>query len=81
MVRPRVGREDLRPLPSGGKTRATQAQALRGAFDDLRRYLEEMVQRQKDGDDFDRREALYQGRELEGEAREGQAPRVLRLDH
>lgn len=70
MVRPRSGVK-MSAAPKRGKTRATQAQALRGAFDDLKRYLEDMVQRKKDGDDFDRREALYQGRELEGEAAKG----------
>ena len=70
MVKPRSGVK-ISAAPKRGKTRATQAQALRGAFDDLRMYLEEMVQRKKDGDDFDRREALYQGRELEGEAAKG----------
>ena len=70
MVRPRSGVK-ISAAPKRGKTRATQAQALRGAFEDLRRYLEDMVQRKKDGDDFDRREALYQGRELEGEAAKG----------
>ena len=57
--------------PKGGNSRATQAQALRNAFDDLRRYLEEIVQDKKDGGDYAEREALYQGRELEGEKAEG----------
>jgi imidazolonepropionase-like amidohydrolase len=70
MVKPRSAVK-MSAAPKRGKTRATQAQALRGAFDELKRYLEEMVQRKKDGDDFDRREALYQGRELEGEAAKG----------
>ncbi|MEM8709792.1 MAG: amidohydrolase family protein [Planctomycetota bacterium] len=72
MVKPRSGVK-MSAAPKRGKSRATQAQALRGAFDDLKRYLEDMVQRKKDGDDFDRREALYQGRELEGEAAKGMA--------
>ncbi|MEM6571090.1 MAG: amidohydrolase family protein, partial [Planctomycetota bacterium] len=70
MVKPRSAVK-MSAAPKRGKTRATQAQALRGAFGDLRRYLEDMVQRKKDGDDFDRREALYQGRELEGDAAKG----------
>ncbi|MFT5731470.1 MAG: imidazolonepropionase-like amidohydrolase [Planctomycetota bacterium] len=70
MVKPRAGIK-MSVAPKRGKSRATQAQALRGAFGDLQRYLEDMVQRKKDGDDFDRREALYQGRELEGEAAKG----------
>ncbi|QDV09109.1 hypothetical protein Poly30_46660 [Planctomycetes bacterium Poly30] len=72
MVKPRAGIK-MSAAPKRGKSRATQAQALRGAFEDLKRYLDEMVQRKKDGDDYDRREALYQGRELEGEAAKGKA--------
>jgi len=70
MVKPRAGIK-MSAAPKRGKSRATQAQVLRGAFGDLQRYLEDMVQRKKTGDDFDRREALYQGRELEGEAAKG----------
>lgn len=72
MVKPRAGLT-MSAAPKRGKTRATQAQALRGAFDDLKLYLEEMVQRKKDGSNFDRREALYQGREIEGEDAKGRA--------
>lgn len=70
MIKPRSGIK-MSAAPKRGKSRATQAQVLRGAFDDLKRYLEDMVQRKADGNDFDRREALYQGRELEGEAAKG----------
>jgi imidazolonepropionase-like amidohydrolase len=53
--------------PKAGKSRATQAQALRKAFTDLRFHLEKLVQDKKDGKDYARREALYQGRDLEKE--------------
>lgn len=69
-VRPIHGLK-LSAQPKSGKSRATQAQALRTAFDDLRMYLEEIVQDAKDGGDYAKREALYQGRELEGEDAEG----------
>ncbi len=59
--------------PKSGKSRATQAQAIRRAFDDLRIHLEELVQEKKDGNDRARREALYQGRDLEGELGKGRA--------
>lgn len=70
MVKPNSG-ITMSAAPRRGKTTAIQAQALRGAFEDLRRYLEAMVQRKKDGSDYDRREALYQGREIEGEDAKG----------
>ena len=69
-VRPANGLK-LSASPKSGKSAATQAQALRGAFDELRRYLEDVVQEKKDGKDHARREALYQGRELEGERAKG----------
>jgi imidazolonepropionase-like amidohydrolase len=65
--------------PRPGRSRATQAQAVRRAFTDLRNYLEKLVQDKKDGKDYARREALYQGRDLEkdenkkGRAMEGSA--------
>ena len=65
----------LRP----GASRATQAQALRRAFGDLRRYLEKLVQDTRDGKDTARREALFQGKDMEkeenkkGRAMEGSA--------
>lgn len=63
-----------------GRSRATQAQALRKAFGELRVHLEKLVQDKKDGKDYARREALFQGRDLEkdenknGRAMEGVAP-------
>ncbi|MEZ6016716.1 MAG: hypothetical protein R3F49_16480 [Planctomycetota bacterium] len=72
LVKPNSGLK-MSADPKSGKSRATQAQALRGAFSGLRAYLEEMVQRKKDGNDFDRRQALYQGRTLEGDAAKGKA--------
>jgi imidazolonepropionase-like amidohydrolase len=50
-----------------GRARATQAQELRKAFVELRQYLEKLVQDKKDGKDYARREALYQGKDLEKE--------------
>jgi imidazolonepropionase-like amidohydrolase len=50
-----------------GRSRATQAQELRKAFVDLRQYLEKLVQDKKDGKDYARREALFQGKDLEKE--------------
>ena len=70
IIRPGTG-ITMSMAPRRGKTTATQVQALRGAFEDLRRYLEGMAQRQKAGDDFDRREALAQGREIKGEDAKG----------
>lgn len=57
----------LAAAPKPGRSRATQAQALRKAFTELRQYLEKLVQDKKDGKDYARREALYQGRDLEKE--------------
>jgi imidazolonepropionase-like amidohydrolase len=71
-VRPLYGLV-LSASPKAGKSRATQAQVLRDSFDDLRRYLEEIVADAKAGGDLAKREALYQGRELEGEAAKGRA--------
>lgn len=59
--------------PKSGKSQATQAAALRQAFADLRAHLEQLVQEKRDGDDRARREALYQGRDLEGERAKGRA--------
>ena len=59
--------------PKRGKSRATQAQALRGAFRDLRAHLEQLVQEKRDGNDRARREALYQGRDLSGDRAMGRA--------
>lgn len=63
----------LSASPKGGKSPATQAQALRATFRDLRLYLEEVVQDKKDGNDKARREALYQGREPDEETSKGRA--------
>ena len=46
MIKPRAGLT-MSAAPKRGKTRATQAQALRGAFEDLERYLREMVQQEE----------------------------------
>ena len=73
MVRPDAGLK-LSARPKTGKSRATQAQALRRAFGDLRRYLEEVVQDKRDGNDKARREALYQGRDLDSEEARGARP-------
>lgn len=65
--------------PRLGRSRATQAQALRKGFLDLRQHLEKLVQDKKDGKDTARREALFQGRDMEkeenkkGRAMEGKA--------
>jgi imidazolonepropionase-like amidohydrolase len=56
-----------------GASAPTQAQALRRVFGDLRRYLDQLVQDKKDGSDRSRREALYQGRDLEGDKAKGRA--------
>ncbi|MBI5363562.1 MAG: amidohydrolase family protein [Planctomycetes bacterium] len=50
-----------------GRSRATQAQELRKAFLDLRQYLDKLVQDKQDGKDYARREALFQGKDLEKE--------------
>ncbi|MCC7014933.1 MAG: amidohydrolase family protein [Planctomycetes bacterium] len=63
----------LSATPKAGMSAATQAQALRKAFGDLQRYLEQLVQEKKDGNDRARREALFQGRDLEGENAKGRA--------
>ncbi|MEZ5979325.1 MAG: hypothetical protein R3F34_14045 [Planctomycetota bacterium] len=71
-VRPTYGLV-LSASPKRGKSRATQAQALRDAFGDLHRYLDEIVADAKDGNDRAKREALFQGRDLEGENGKGRA--------
>jgi imidazolonepropionase-like amidohydrolase len=69
----------LSAAPKAGKSLSTQAQALRKAFTELRQYLEKSVQDKKNGKDTARREALYQGRDLDspenkkGRAMEGSA--------
>jgi len=61
----------LSARPKSGKSRATQMQALRAAFDDLHTYLEGLVQKERDDRGFAMREALYQGRDLEEENAKG----------
>jgi len=66
-VKPRAGIV-MSLSPRRGKSHATQAQALRRVFDDLRRYLQGVVDEKRQGKDYARREAMYQGREpAEGE--------------
>ena len=69
-VKPRAGIV-LSATPKRGKSRATQAQALRGTFDELERYLNEMVTAARAGDDYAKREAMYQGREPDEESAKG----------
>ncbi|MHC4262622.1 MAG: amidohydrolase family protein [Planctomycetota bacterium] len=71
-VRPLHGIK-LSASPKSGKGLATQAQSLRAAFDDLRRYLEEIIDDARQGGDLARREALFQGRDWEAEDPEGRA--------
>ncbi|MCP3919941.1 MAG: amidohydrolase family protein [bacterium] len=72
LVKPRSGVK-VCVSPKSGKSRATQMQILRKTFGDLKRYLDGVIQQKKDGDDTARREALYQGRELDGEKAKGRA--------
>lgn len=69
-VRPLFGMK-LSARPKSGKTRATQMQALRFAFDDLKSYLEGLVEKERDEQGYAKREALFQGRDLEAEKSEG----------
>ena len=70
MVKPHSGVK-MSARAKSGKSRATQAQALRTAFVELRMHLEELVEEKKAGNDRARREALYQGRDLEGDRAKG----------
>jgi imidazolonepropionase-like amidohydrolase len=63
----------LSARPKGGKSRPTQMQALRFAFEDLRYYLEDLVEKEKDEQGRAKREALFQGRDLEAEKATGRA--------
>lgn len=63
----------LSARPKSGKSRPTQMQALRFAFDDLRFYLEDLVEKEKDEQGRAKREALFQGRDLEAEKATGRA--------
>lgn len=70
VMRPEFGLK-ISVAPKQGKSRATQLQTLREAFADLRRYLEDLVQSERDERGYAAREALFQGRELEGEKAKG----------
>ena len=63
----------LSARPKGGKSRPTQMQALRFAFEDLRWYLEDLVEKEQDEQGRAKREALFQGRDLEAEKATGRA--------
>lgn len=63
----------LSARPKSGKSRSTQMQVLRFAFDDLRFYLEDLVEKEKDEQGHAKREALFQGRDLEAEKATGRA--------
>lgn len=83
-VKPQAGLV-LAADPKRGKSTATQAQALRKAFADLRSHLEQLVEEKRDGNDRARREALYQGRDPEevdrpGRAMQGKAWKVEGLE-
>lgn len=69
-VRPLYGIK-ISVSPKPGKSRATQMQTLREAFADLKRYLEDLVQSERDERGYAAREALFQGRDLEGEKAKG----------
>lgn len=70
LVRPQFGMK-LSARPKSGKSRATQMQALRFAFEDLRTYLEDLVEKEKDQQGYAKREALFQGRDLEEDQAKG----------
>jgi hypothetical protein len=63
----------LSATPKQGFSSATQAQALRTAFGELRRHLEQLVADKRDGTDHAKREALYQGRDLDPDKAKGRA--------
>jgi imidazolonepropionase-like amidohydrolase len=69
-VRPSSGLK-LSAAPKRGLSSATQAQALRRVFTELRQHLEKLVQEKREGSDRARREALFQGRDLTGENAKG----------
>jgi imidazolonepropionase-like amidohydrolase len=70
LVRPDFGTV-LSARPKVGKSAATQAQALREAFDDLRTELAKLVEDKKYGREKSHREALFQGRTLDPEESKG----------
>jgi imidazolonepropionase-like amidohydrolase len=63
----------LSASPKGGKSAATQSMTLRRTFDEFKKRLEKLVQDKQEGKARDKREALFQGRELEGEKAKGKA--------
>jgi imidazolonepropionase-like amidohydrolase len=71
-VRPLFGMK-LSTRPKSGKSRATQMQALRFAFEDLKDYLTDLVEKEQDERGYAKREALFQGRDLEEEKATGRA--------
>ncbi len=72
LVKPDAGLK-LSATPKQGFSSATQAQALRNAFGDLRRHLEQLVADKKDGNDRNKREALFQGKDFDPEKAKGKA--------
>jgi len=70
MVRPAFGLK-ISASPKSRNSRATQMQKLRQTFDDLERYLDDLIEKERDERGHAEREALYQGRELEGKEAEG----------
>jgi len=72
LVKPDAGLK-LSASPKRGFSPATQQQALRSAFSELRTYLEEIVRDKQQGGERAKREALFQGRDLEGEKSKGKA--------
>lgn len=72
IVRPGFGLK-ISASPKSRNSRATQMQKLRQTFDDLQRYLDDLVEKERDERGQAEREALYQGRELEGEDAKGRA--------
>ena len=65
-VRPSYGVK-LCTGPKSGKSRATQMQVLRETFDGLRMYLDDLIATERDERGHAEREALFQGREFEGD--------------
>lgn len=72
LVRPEAGLK-LSASPKQGFSSATQAQALRNAFGDLKRYLEQQVEDRKEGGERAKREALFQGKDRDPEKAKGRA--------
>jgi len=72
MVRPAYGLK-ISLQPKSQKSRATQMQVLDQTFEGLKRYLEGLVEAERDERGHAQREALFQGRELDEEGAEGRA--------